>query len=109
MKQLTFNELTQLESGTKVIRLQDGDELSFIWISAIHRAKKTFVYLTEKIGSDKCVCIGNDKYFSGAIYFLPENRNDKEFAAILIEQLRRHLDYEIKAIKTGYTSSKHRE
>ena len=87
-------------------QLQDGDELSFIWISAIHGAKETFVYLTEKIGSDKCVCIGNDKYFSRAIYFLPENRNDKEVAA---KQLRRQLDYEIKAIKTGYTSSKHRE
>ena len=61
-------------------QLQDGDELSFIWISAIHGAKETFVYLTEKIGSDKCVCIGNDKYFSRAIYFLPENRNDKEVA-----------------------------
>ena len=61
-------------------QLQDGDELSFIWISAIHGAKETFVYLTEKIGSDKCVCIGTDKYFSRAIYFLPENRNDKEVA-----------------------------
>ena len=103
MKRLTFEDLIQLESGVKVVRIFNGEEISITKIGNVLHKNSHFVYFAERVGSNNCICVGNDKYISdkyhnSAVYVLFDDVDNNEVIKIAIEQIRAAAEREIKAI-----------
>ena len=103
MKRLTFENLIQLESGSKVVRIFNGEQITITKIGNVLHQKSYFVYFTERIGANNCICVGNDKYISdkyhnSAVYVLFDDVDNNEVINIAIEQIKAAAEREIKAI-----------
>lgn len=97
MKRLTFEDLIRLESGVKVVRIFNGEQITITKIGNVLHQKAYFVYFAERIGSNSCICVGNDKYNS-AVYVLAEDIDNDEAINIAIEQIKAAAECEIRAI-----------
>lgn len=97
---LTFAELAELPSGTKVARIQDGQIESF-YIAGVIQLKQKVLSLISGIDFKKTIAIHESNPVCGKNLTWISGYDSKQVGEIMIAQL----EWQIKGIKETYLNS----
>lgn len=94
---LSFEQLANLPALTIITVVENAEKKTWLKLQTIQKHdKEIFVYLVEKVGSEKIKVVANDKYFCRAAYFEITTENILELIGV---ELIKQTDKEIQRLR----------